>query len=397
MPCLYCKAKHRSEECPVNARSRSLLNIKKTLTALKSPIFSGASPAPFIGQYNYPNINVGILAPPFITQEAWQYDAPKHWVSSQYAIPKIVDLRASLIQSKTTSNVRESTKIVELAQLIGMADKPVDVEIALTKIPNFSLNIDTNHAPMGPSGIIKKAEITSNPSIPTRIDKVVSDHDLLANNAITELYSKGISEYQLSKLLSVGVLGKQRKLVPTKWSITATDDLIGKHLHQKILEYSQTEHQAFFGNYLGNYYLILFLKGNWSYELFEIALPGTYDLMGGISTDYEEILGRKSYAENCGGGYYTVRLAILEKLAELKKQTRALVFRFITPEYTIPLGVWVTKESARNTLQTKPITFTTKELILTYAKHLIKRKFGYDITTLIKQSKILRERQQNLL
>ncbi len=393
MPCLYCKAPHVSEQCPVLAKSRSLLHVKQTLS---SPTFSGAAPAPFIGQYGYPHVNVGILTPPYIREQAWEYDAPQHWVSEQYAIPRIVDLRSSLVQSRTTAHIKQPTPVVELAQLIGMADKPVDIEVTLKKIPNFSFTVDAHHAPMGPHAPLQKAELTSNPSIPTKVDKIVND-DLLAQEAILSLYEKGTNEHALSKLLSVGVLGKQRKLVPTKWSITATDDMLGKHLYQEIIQHPTTDDNAFFGSYLGNYYLILFLQGSWSYELFEIALPGVYDAMGGVSTDHEDIFGRKDYAHNCAGGYYTVRLAILEKLAALKRQARVLVFRFITSEYTIPLGVWVTREAARNSLAQKPITFATQELLLTYAKHLAQRKFGYDIKHLLILSKVLKEKQQSFL
>ncbi|MBI2111515.1 MAG: hypothetical protein HYT44_03970 [Nitrosarchaeum sp.] len=199
------------------------------------------------------------------------------------------------------------------------------------------------------------------------------------------------------KYLGIVGLGKNRRLVPTRWSITATDDILGKHLYKQILDNSVGEIQAYFGSYLGNYYLILFLGSCWSYELFEIALPGVYDAIGGVSTDYEGVFGRKDYAEQCAGGYYTVRLAILEKLAELKQQTSALVFRFITNEYTMPLGVWVTREAARKALRSKPITFATKELALTYTKHLVRRKFGYYVELLFNQSILLRSgRQKNL-
>ncbi len=390
-PCLYCKGNHLSSQCPVNARALRLIKIKHVLS---KPEFYGSAPAPFIGRFGYPHINVGILAPPFVT-DAQEYDAPKQWVQSSYQIPKIVDLRSSLVQSKTQAHIKEPSKLVEMAQLVGMADKPVDVEVQLSKIPKFSLTVDSHHAPMGPSSDIVKAELTSNPSIPTAVDKVVSDIDLLSVEGMLKLYGKGFAEYELSKILSVGVLGleKNRRLVPTRWSITATDDILGKHLHKKILDCVSSDVQAYFGSYLGNYYLILFLDSCWSYELFEIALPGVYDAIGGVSTDYEGVLGRKDYAESCAGGYYTVRLAILEKLAELKRQTSALVFRFITNEYTMPLGVWVTREAARKALQSKPITFTSKELAITYAKHFVKRKFGYDITQKLECSFLLSQRK----
>jgi len=109
-------------------------------------------------------------------------------------------------------------------------------------------------------------------------------------------------------------------------------------------------------------------------------------------------LAGKNYAENCAGGYYTVRLAISEKLMELRRQASVLALRFITDEYTLPLGVWVTREATRKAFQKRPTTFSSKELMMTYAKHLVKYKFGFDLELLLKRSWLLKEtgKQQRL-
>ena len=60
-----------------------------------------------------------------------------------------------------------------------------------------------------------------------------------------------------------------------------------------------------------------------------------------FTTDYEPYTGRKSYAENCAGGWYSVRMAITEHLHQIKKQSSCLAIRVITGEYAMPLGVWV--------------------------------------------------------
>lgn len=385
-----------SSQCPVQARAMALTRVKNVLKELS---FSGSAPAPFIGRFGYPHISVGILTPPDVREGAWEYDAPKHWVKESYKIPEIVELRSGLVQSRSHVHVKEPGRIVELAQLVGMADRPVDVEVELSRLPRFSLAVDSHHAPMGAIGEVVKAELTSNPHIPAVVEKVVADVDLRAVGGLTRLYDKGVDELALAKLLSVGTLGleKNRRLVPTRWSITATDDVLGKHLHRQVLDFALADVQAFFGGYLGNYYLVLFLTGSWGFELFEIALPGVYDPMGGVSSDYEGLLGRTTYADNCAGGYYTVRLAALEKLRAMKRQAQVLVFRFISSEYTIPLGVWVTREATRQALESKPISFSTLDLALTYARHLSLRKFGYDVRALLDASKLLRSRSQKRL
>ena len=43
-----------------------------------------------------------------------------------------------------------------------------------------------------------------------------------------------------------------------------------------------------------------------------------------------------------------------------------LVLRFITGDYAVPLGVWVTREATRKAMNGKPIIFSDKELMLKY-------------------------------
>jgi len=178
--------------------------------------------------------------------------------------------------------------------------------------------------------------------------------------------------------------------VPTRWSITATDDALGKHLIDEVKKHNQMNYSAFFGSYLGNYYLILCFPEVWSYELFEMHVSNPANFM----TDYESYEGRKYYAEETAGGYYTVRLAILEKLNEMKKQGSVLALRFITGDYTLPLGVWVTRESARKAMDSRLIEFSSKELMLEYAKKLAKKKFNFELDGILSKSVLLRDMKQ---
>jgi hypothetical protein len=130
--------------------------------------------------------------------------------------------------------------------------------------------------------------------------------------------------------------------------------------------------------------------------LFETYVPKEWNFSKELkySTDYENYNGRKDYAETTAGGYYTVRLAILEKLKEMKKQSGVIVLRFITDEYSMPLGVWVTRQAARKAMSNKPIEFSSKELMLEYARKLIKRKFSYNADFILSKSLLLKSIKQ---
>ncbi|MFH1589416.1 MAG: hypothetical protein ABIB43_02530 [archaeon] len=356
--------------------------------------FFGAAPNVFIGRYGYPNVNVGILSNENVTDE---YDNPLLWYNKGFDIPKIVSMRSFLINSNFKLNVKTfNDRLLDMTQEIGMAKNPVDVEINLDKKPHYRLEVSQDITPYGPTVKLKKAQITENPKIPHKVDKVFSDTDLKAVDAIDYLQKNDFDEHYLTKLLSAGTLGVklQRKLVPTRWSITAVDDTLGKRNIAKIKDFSnQMDYSVYSGEYMGNFYVIMFFPDTWTYELFESYMPNEAWKLKELKTftDFENYDGRKEYAYNTVGGYYAARLPVTELLLREKKQGSALLLRFVTDDYWVPLGVWVVRQTVRRTLGNKPLTFSSKELMLKYVWALLKKKFGYDVNNLLNKSKLLKE------
>jgi len=292
--------------------------------------FFGETPAPFIGHYGYPYLNVGVLSVKSGTDDSWEYDAPRYWAKENYEIPEIVNFRSCLINSRFKAHAQDSGKLLDVAKEVGLSSLPVDIELKLKDRPKFKLSTDPVTAPTGPFADLDKAEIAEDPSVHTKVEKVHSDTDLKANDAVLYLYQNNFDENFLSKVLSVGNIGigRNRKLVPTRWSITAVDDNVGKYLSDKIRDNPHSDHKAYFGGYLGNYYLILVFSDVWSYELFEMYLPkASWNQSDSVSfvSDHEGFSGRKNYAENTAGGYYAARLPILEKLNSLKNRELCLL------------------------------------------------------------------------
>ena len=396
--CIICKGRDPAKycgrtACPIILKSQAVAKVKDFKM---SEDFSSQSPSVFVGHYGYPKVNVGLLSPPERKDDTWIYDAPRAWAKLGYKVPQVVDYRSSLINSRAKSDVKSASsasssgKIIEIAQEISQASRPVDVEVHLNKKPKVQTNFDPYVAPTGPNANAKSATITSNSHIKTQVQKRVDDTDLLSNKAVTELYGRGYDENFLSKLLSMGNLGigKNRKLVPTRWSITAIDDNVGKDMLNQVKEYEPMEYSLFFGGYMGNYYIILVFEDAWQYELFETYMPNAswnQDNEVSYTTDYESFEGRKSYAYNTAGGYYAARLPIIEYFKKNKKQG---CVRFITGEYTCPLGVWVVREATRKSIEGKRHCFETKEQMIEYAKFIAKKKFNFDLDVLLKESVI---------
>src|SRR3989344_2012092 len=379
------------------------LKVKNVFSSIKElgkdNFFGSSPPSVFVGsKLKYPNVNGGILSPPVYDDDSWILDNPRYWASSETSIKDVVSYRASLINSRFKSSVKDARredKFLDIVKEIALSYKPVDVEIYLKKKPNLQDYKDKITMPMGPAAGLKKIKITDNVKVLNSVEKVFNDIDLKADEGINYLYKKDIDENFLTKLLSIGGMGlkKNRRLVPTRWSITAVDDSIGKRFIDEIKDFQTVDKfQLFTGNFFGNYYYILMFPDVWSYELFEGYLPGAvWNFSGKIefATDHEWYDGRKNYAEKTAGGYYASRIGVLECLNRIKRQASVLVIRFETPEYTDSLGAWVVRETCRKTMNDKPIEFEDKNQMLEYCKQAIIKKFNFNIERVYNQSLLL--------
>ena len=365
-----------------------------------SKLDGSSPPSVFVGsKLHYPLVNVGILSPLDRDEDAWVYDKPKFWAENNFQVNDVVKLRDSLLNSRFQSNVtdvRYNKKFLDLSQEIAVASKPVDVEIELKNKVNIGREKDKVMTPHGMRAGIKSAKIVSNVKVDRKLDKIMND-DIKASEAMKILYKNSFDEYLLSKILSIGVLGlkKNRKLVPTRWSITATDDALGKQLLENVKKFRWIEnYELFYGSFLGNHYLILLFPSVWSYELFELYLPGSsWNQSNRIkaSTDFEPYSGRKDYAVATAGGYYASRLPILEYLNKIKRQAGVLAIRIETPSYWAALGVWVVRESVRKALTNKMLDFTKMEELLESSTKIGMIKFGYDNSDILKRSKLVEQ------
>jgi hypothetical protein len=337
---------------------------------MQSEDIAGMSPpSVFIGRIGYPYVYAGPLVPP-IQEDTSLYDLPEYWFGK--TIDEIVNFRSLLIRGKHRVHVKKfekAGKIIDKTRELALAVKPVDVELILKKKPRGFLVLDDEVQPFGPSAPIRDLLI-SNPRWDHQIEKAYSDTDLKASEAVTELYSKGVLVSKIQRAFSVGAFGleKNRKLVPTRWSITAVDSLISKNLMEKVKTYPEiSEYRVYESRYLDNIFEILMIPGAWSYEAIEAWYPGTVWNPRGrnivMFSDWENYEGRTTYAE-IGGCYYAARLAVCEHLIKEKRQATVIVLREAHPGYIMPVGVWQVRENVRNAMRQKPRTFKTLEQAL---------------------------------
>jgi len=348
--------------CPLVVRFSSYF---RSVPLLQSTDLDGACPpGVFVGRIGYPYVYAGPLVPP-VHEDTSSYDQPESWFGK--SIDEIVGFRSLLVRGKHrvhVKNFEESGKIMDQTIDLALSVKPVDVELNLKKKPASTLVIDDQVQPFGPSAPLKKMQI-SNSKWDHQIQKAYFDDDLNASEAVTTLFRKGTMVTKIQRAFSVGAFGmkKQRRLVPTRWSITAVDSIISKKLMDKIKTYPEiNEYRVYESCYLDNVFEILMMPREWGYEAMEAWYPGTAWNQTGdnvlLFSDWEDYDGRTTYA-SIGGCYYAARLAVGELLLKERRQASVIVLREAHPGYIMPVGVWQVRENVRNAVQQNPLKYNT--------------------------------------
>lgn len=346
--CAECKGRGFCglKECPITKRFYAGLKTKV------SKEYMGESPSVFIGSRNYPSVSGG----PLMVGES---DNPEDWVRRNYSIDDIVGVRAGTIRGNsrlTAKNPLPDSRIEEIA----LSKTPLDVEASFEKPVSFDLRFDGILAPVGLSGSIEKLKVLDNASVPVVVDKITSDTDLKANNAVIELYNSGIDHHYITQLLTSGQLGVKRHIVPTRWGITAVDDTISNALKREIMKNPPVSGITMLNASLhSNRIICVLFPGEFRFEMIEIWDKGS--MWGGseedsIIVDFEGEKRKTNYSP-ITGAYYSARLAVLEYLRSIRRCASVLVVRQVSKDYWAPLGTWVIREASRKAMNSNPRNF----------------------------------------
>jgi len=325
--------------------------LSKYANLFSSNYVEGSSPpSVFVGSYGYPKVLVGPMVPP-VHGNTLVMDLPESWLGK--SLEDIVNYRLSLVRGIQAVPIKEPQgRYIESLQELAMSSQSTDSEVEFVKNTRPSLFVDGENAPFGPVGEIKNAKF-SNSSSDKNIQRLFYDKDILAQNAVLELYNRGIEVSKIQKCFSIGMFGKNRKLVPTRWSITATDDIISKSMVEQITSFSEIDScRLFTYEHLGNSYAVIMFPSRWMFEMQE----AWHDQGGniGFGSDFEDVKGLSHYPATAGA-HFASRLAVAEYLLATSVQAGVMVLREIRPEYAVPVGVWQVREGVRMALKQKPI------------------------------------------
>ena len=357
------------QKCPLLQKFRFLKAIDLKPGEIEKP----TPPSAFVGRFGYPAVFVGPLISTQ-TENPEYLDSPWLWKGS---VEDVIGLRMSLLRGMKRIEVSAATnpdRFLTNVQEATASVKPVDLDAEVEKIirkPTFG---DT-FQPIGISAEVKKVELSENPKIPLKVEKAYYD-DLRSAEAVKNLFDSGFSTYYLQKIFSLGMLGMQdkRKLVPTRWSITAVHDILGEELKKEIALLPEISETFLFSyEHFGNHFEVILSPGEFNFQLIEIWIRESFwsPDKTWIGYDSEGILPKKDYSI-LSGGYYAARLPVLEYMRRVGKKGNVIVLREISPSYYAPLGVWVVEEGVRKAMASEPVKFEGLEDALKFAGSRLK-------------------------
>ena len=329
----------------------------------------GASPSVFVGSYGYPRVVGG----PLMINDS---DNPLDWVRQGFSIDDIVSVRSRTIRGGSDLDVKIPN--IGKVQEIALSARPLDVEVAFEKPVSFDINFDGTVTPVGMSGAMKKLDVIDNASVSRIVDRCTSDTDLKATEAARIMFENGTDVYKITNLLTAGLLGVKRRVVPTRWAITATDDMISTSIKREVIKLpALPEYQVFSGTLYGNTICFILIPSNdWRFEMLERWQK--HSLWSGdeetIVVDGEKGLTKSKYSP-IAGAYYSARLAVLEYLKSIGRCARVLCIRDISGEYWAPLGTWVIREAAHASLSSPADRVGTLQEALTSASQKLGTSF----------------------
>ncbi len=358
--CIRCKGVKylcNLSYCPLIHSYKAKISLLK---AIDKPEVSGSSPPSIIiGEKGYPQVMIYYGVPPGIFgNKAKIFDDPYRWFISRKSLGDIIEYRSKLIHLAMRINVNKPYILYEKEiGLASLSQKPVDTEAVLKKkpVPRISFNYIT--PPRGPSAPAKIIKITSNPIIHRRIDKIIWD-DVKASEGVWELYKSGVDFYTIVRAFTLGFIGLRdwRRIVPTRWGITAVDTILANKMLKEIRCFRLINNiLVFYGEYLYNKYLIVLSPGKYRGLWIEVWQPRA---LWNPSETPAYLIVKESHNGKVSimdGGYMAARFSVLEYLYRIKKQAKVLILREVKPQYIIPVGNWQIRETVKQALRQGPL------------------------------------------
>lgn len=327
--CIRCKGKLMCglSRCPLYDRMREFRR-----PGLRRELEAPSPPHYLVSWRGYPRVSVG----PSLSLR----DVPGEAFDMQ--LEDFVARRANQLRAYQVKGIRN-------AEEESLSVDPVRFSARLKSLP--SSRRPSTHGLQAPAD---RLTVEDGVKVPGKVYSIVDSHDLKAQGALRELQDYGF-DYMV-RALSTGNLGlpSQRKMVPTRWAITAVDSTLAKDYFGEIRGKRQvTDYELYRMDHWDNHFWVVLAPWSWGFEMLEQWHGGD------VIRDWEYGRLKKSYAKNITGAYYAARLEVLKHLAGRGRLAACLVVRQIGRDYVYPVGVWHIRDAVRRALEGRPEKFSS--------------------------------------
>jgi hypothetical protein len=332
-----------------NAFFKQIKAYQQTLKPTKE--IEGFGSAPIVGEKNYPFLQI---------HNSSNEDKSNNFMNSGEIVKQgykdIFHIKAkNILGSTQNTHIRHTTDRINNEIIdIYKSKKAIEFNSTFEKELKFDKVLTNKIAGiMGSKNELEQLQATENTTTSKQIEKY-STNDAKAKEACIKLYEQGKNEQQIIHLLALGVFGVNinKKLVPSKWAITAYDKMIEEHLHKQILKYKPiNQYEVYYYQNKSDTHVNILLPDHYTGTHTEDWANSYSDEWNGFNTDSFNNVNKLPTPEALNaGGYYATKIALNEHLQNRKKQASAIMIRRIR-DYDVPLGVVFVRECVRESFK----------------------------------------------
>lgn len=360
---------------------------QKTLKPTKE--IEGFGSAPIVGEKNYPFLQI---------HNSSNEDKKNSFMNSNSIVKQgykdIFQLKAkNILGSTQNTHIRKTTDRIN-QEIVDIYKSKKEIEFNSTFEHELKFDkILTNKMSgiMGSKNELQSLEATQNTKTSKQIEKY-STNDAKAKEAIIKLYEKGKNEQQIIHLLALGAFGVNinKKLVPSKWAITAYDRTIEHHLYKQIIKYNPiNQYEVYYYQNKSDTHVNILLPDHYTGTHTEDWANSHSSEWDGFNTDHYNHENKLPTINPLNaGGYYATKIALNEHLDKRKKQASAIMIRIIR-DYDVPLGVVFVRECVRESFNKQIFKTTSFKELNTFIKIKFPDHYKHFIS-----SKVLEEQRK---
>jgi hypothetical protein len=314
-------------------------------------------PGIFVEAAKYPTLWTGVLASTEPSEHLSIHDFPGAWRG--LGLETILMMREQLYRFvlPIDARLKEPGSDLELIQSISLSVSPVALSVEVDSLPPRNLQIMGTQLPYSPLVPVKRMELVSEPEI-SQVALKITEDDIPSTDAIWKLVDFEYSLDQISKFMSVGLLGRMnnRRLVPTRAAYKA---VIDTYINRAIAEIMDAKGQSTYrlqsSNLLGNKVTVVIQPGKPKVDYLRIEqFHGSRNLSYSFEENNIQNSDPKTsiYADQA-------RFVIYKHLVENSIRAHVTIFHLNSVPRSNALGPWLVRAAVEDALSSEVLEVDT--------------------------------------